>query len=75
MSSTPIYLLKDRRPDSCFVDQIYDPDRDGLPSDTMAVVIPNIGALAIDRENGNSLYVVSTVNSTTFKSTLQPNIS
>lgn len=71
-TNTPIYLLKDRRPDSCFVDQIYDPDRDGSPTETMAVVIPNEGAIAIDRENGYLTYVVTAVNPITFKSTLQP---
>ena len=71
-TSTPIYLLKDRRPDSCFVDQIYDPDRDGLPSENMAVVIPNEGAIAVDRHDGFATYTVIKVDPTTYKSTLQP---
>ena len=71
-TNTPIYLLKDRRPDSCFVDQIYDPDRDGFPHDDMAVVIPNEGALAIDRNDGFAAYVVTYVHPVTFKSTLEP---
>ena len=71
-TNTPIYLLKDRRPDSCFVDQIYDPEVNGLPSENMAVVIPNEGAIAVDRQNGFMTYVVSHVDPITYKSTLVP---
>lgn len=71
-TSTPLYLLKDRRPDSCFVDQIYDPDVDGLPTDEMAHVIPNVGAIAVDRNDGYAMYVVTAVNETTYKCTLAP---
>lgn len=71
-TDTKLYLLKDRRPQSCFVDQIYDPDVDGLPYDEMARVIPAVGALAIDRNDNYALYAVVAVHPTTYKVTLEP---
>lgn len=72
MANTPLYLLKDRRPDSCFLDQIYDPDRDGPPSDGMAHVIPREGAAVFDRDNNYAIYTVIAVDPITYKSTIAP---
>lgn len=75
--TVPLVIFKDRRPYSCFVDQIYDPDIDGPweDSDTYPRVIPMEGAIAIDRHNtlgrgeGIPYYVVH-VDEVTYKSTL-----
>lgn len=68
-----IILLKDRRPDACFKDQIYDPDSgDGPLVDGDGRVVPNVGALVTDRNDGNKLYVVRAVDEYTLKSTLEP---
>lgn len=69
----PIALMKDKRPFSCFIDQIYDPDKDGLYKDTddFPRVVPMEGAAAIERATGN-LYYVKYVDPNTYKSTLAP---
>lgn len=72
MGSTPLYLLTDQRPDSCLRSQIYDPDRDGAPSDGMAHVIPKVGACVFDDDDGMAIYTVISVDSETLKSTLAP---
>lgn len=68
-----IQLLKDKRPTSCFIDQIYDPDKDGPWSDDESFprVIPAEGAIAIDRES-HVIYVVTYVDPVTYKSTIAP---
>lgn len=68
-----ITLMKDKRPSSCFIDQIYDPDKDGpfLDTDDFPRVIPLEGAIAIERDTGN-IYYVAHVDETTYKSTLSP---
>lgn len=71
-TNSSLVLLKDRRPDSCFVDQIYDPDVDGSYSESLGRVIPNEGAIAVDRNDNYSIYTVSYVNPDTYKSTLVP---
>lgn len=67
----PIQLFKDRRPFSCFIDQIYDPDADGPWSndDSFPRVVPHVGAVAIERDTGNLYYVVA-VDPNTYKTTL-----
>jgi len=71
--ATPIVLLKDKRPYSCFIDQIYDPDKDGTfqNTDDYPRVVPMEGAAAIDRATG-SMYYVKSVDPKTLKSTLAP---
>ena len=72
-SKQTIQLLKDKRPTSCFIDQIYDPDKDGPWSDDESFprVIPSEGAIAIDRES-HVIYVVTYVDPVTYKSTIAP---
>lgn len=67
----PIILLKDRRPDSAFIDQIYDPDNDGEWTEDSPKVVPNEGATVTDRNTGGLYYVVR-VDQDTLKSTLAP---
>ena len=71
-----ITLTRSQRPDSCFLDQVYDPDRDGtyIDSDDFPRLIPKEGALVVDRsEHGRgNLYYVESVDPDTFKSTLRP---
>lgn len=71
MSTT--ILFKDRRPNSLFLDQLYDPDVDGPydPSDpSYPRLVPQEGATVIDRENG-TLYYAYHVDPETFKTTLK----
>lgn len=66
-------LFKDKRPSSCFVDQVYDPDTDGpYPEgdDSYPRVIPQEGATVIDRESG-TLYYAYHVDPETYKTTLK----
>lgn len=69
----PIQLLKDKRPTSCFMDQVYDPDVDGPWSNAedFPRVVPAEGGTVVERGTGNLYYVVS-VDPVTYKSTLAP---
>ncbi len=71
-----IVLTKDRRPDSLFLDQLYDPDKDGayVDSDDFPRLVPKEGALVVDRsdEGRGNLYYVESVDPETFKSTIRP---
>lgn len=66
-----IILLKDKRPSSCFKDQIYDPDLDGpwTNDESFPRVVPLEGATVIERETG-VLWYVKHVDPFTYKSTL-----
>lgn len=71
MSST--ILFKDKRPNSCFLDQVYDPDVDGpYPEgdESYPRVIPQEGATVIERESG-TLYYAYHVDPETYKTTLK----
>ena len=69
-NKSSIILLKDQRPDSLFIYQIYDPDLDGPYVEDIGKVIPNPGSIAIDKETGNTYYVDSV--DSRYKSTLKP---
>ena len=71
--SDSIVLFKDKRPDSLFLSQVYDPDLDGPYVDGNARQIPHEGSLVIDdSETGKgNLYYVASVDSR-YKSTLLP---
>lgn len=69
----PIALMKDKRPFSCFIDQIYDPDKDGAyqDGDDFPRVVPMEGAAVFERATGNTYYV-KYVDPYTYKTTLAP---
>lgn len=64
-------LFKDRRPNSCFIDQIYDPDIDGIYDPDGPKVIPNEGSTCIDRSTG-IIYYAAYIDPKTYKTTLKP---
>ena len=70
-NNSSVILLKDQKPDSLFLTQLYDPDTDGIYVDGSAKLIPKPGSLVIDKANGGSLYYVSSIDER-FKSTLVP---
>ena len=67
-------LFKDKKPNSLFLDQLYDPDIDGpYPEgdESYPRLIPQEGATVIDRESG-LLYYAYYVDPETYKTTLKP---
>ena len=70
-NNSTVILLKDQKPDSLFLSQLYDPDLDGAYVDGSAKLIPKPGSLVIDKENGGHLYYVSSLDEK-FKATLVP---
>lgn len=67
-----LILFKDRRPNSCYLDQIYDPDVDGPAYIDMPKLIPAEGAAVFDRDNEGIIYYVKSVNAQTLKTTVAP---
>lgn len=70
-NNSTVILLKDQKPDSLFLTQLYDPDLDGIYVDGSAKLIPKPGSLVIDKENGGHLYFVASLDER-FKATLLP---
>ena len=65
-----VILFQDKRPDSLFLHQVYDPDIDGEYVENNGKLIPKPGSLVIEKSTGN-LYYVSFVDER-YKSTLLP---
>lgn len=71
IDTSTIVLLKDQKPDSLFLSQMYDPDIDGAYVDGSAKLIPKPGSLVIDENNSGSLYYVASLDER-YKATLKP---
>ena len=70
-SGTPVVLLGDTRPDSLFLDQMYDPDIHDTSELANGKIVPHEGSLVIVRDTRQAL-VVMHVDETTYKATLMP---
>ena len=73
----PLVLFGERDPKVYRLDQIYDPDIDGLDPEASGKTIPAVGSVVLDMSVVSSgepipAYSVVSVDQTTYKSTLRP---
>lgn len=71
VNTTTLALFNKEIPICCFVDQLYDPDVDGTNPDASGKYVVEPGSFCVDRAT-LILYVVTAVDATTYKATLEP---
>lgn len=69
-----ISVFRRLSPDVFMLSAIYDPDKHGASPAAQGKIVPSPGSLVVDDTIGehNRLYVVQSVNETTYASTLVP---